>query len=112
MRLYQMAFGALGDITGVKMDRGLDQTLDFAYIEDAAHKAAGYLVENLINRHLINLTTLIIQMKGLANRDNPDFDEELLATMNTKLTALIITEIGDDQALFDFSEVRNVQKLK
>ena len=41
------------------------------------------------------------EMNNLANRDNPDFDEELLAAMNTKLNDLIIAEIGDDHALVD-----------
>ncbi len=41
------------------------------------------------------------EMNNLANRDNPDFDEELLAAMNTKLNDLITAEIGEDQALVD-----------
>ena len=41
------------------------------------------------------------EMNNLANRDNPDFDEALLAAMNSKLNALITAEIGDDQFLFD-----------
>jgi arylsulfatase len=41
------------------------------------------------------------EMNNLANRDNPDFDEELLAAMNTKLNDLITAEIGDDHALVD-----------
>jgi arylsulfatase len=45
------------------------------------------------------------EMNNLANRDHPDFDEELLATMNAKLNALITAEIGDDQALVDLSRI-------
>ena len=45
------------------------------------------------------------EMNNLANRDNPDFDEELLATMNAKLNALITAEIGEDQVLIDLSMV-------
>ncbi len=38
------------------------------------------------------------EMNNLANPDNPDYDEALLATMNAKLNALIETEIGEDKA--------------
>ena len=44
------------------------------------------------------------EMNNLANRDSPDFDEELMAEMNDKLNALITTEIGDDEALIDFAD--------
>jgi hypothetical protein len=50
---------------------------------------------------LYNLQDDPEEMNNLANRDNPDFDEELLVAMNTKLNDLIIAEIGDDHALVD-----------
>jgi arylsulfatase len=37
------------------------------------------------------------EMNNLANPDNPDYDEGLLATMNAKLNALIEAEIGEDR---------------
>jgi arylsulfatase len=40
------------------------------------------------------------EMTNLANPDSDDFDQELLAKMNTKLNALIETEIGEDKSLF------------
>ena len=40
------------------------------------------------------------EMDNLADPNNPNYDEELLATMNTKLNELIKTEIGEDKALF------------
>lgn len=40
IRLYQMAFGALEGLEGLKMDRGADQKLDFTYIEDAGRGTA------------------------------------------------------------------------
>jgi arylsulfatase A-like enzyme len=39
------------------------------------------------------------EMNNLANPDNPDYDEGLLAATNAKLNALITAEIGDDHAL-------------
>ncbi|NDJ76076.1 MAG: NAD(P)-dependent oxidoreductase [Chloroflexi bacterium] len=48
IRLYQMAFGALEGLTGLTMDRGADQKLDFTYIEDAARGTAMlYQAKNL-----------------------------------------------------------------
>ena len=44
------------------------------------------------------------EMNNLANRDNPDYDEELLARMNDKLNALIEAEIGVDVAIIQFPE--------
>ena len=40
------------------------------------------------------------EMNNLANPNRDDFDQELLATMNAKLNALIEAEIGEDEALF------------
>jgi len=39
-------------------------------------------------------------MDNLADPNNPNYDKELIATMNTKLNELIKTEIGEDKALF------------
>ncbi len=40
IRLYQMAFGALEGMEGLRMDGGADQKLDFTYIEDAGRGTA------------------------------------------------------------------------
>ncbi|UCE00733.1 MAG: sulfatase-like hydrolase/transferase [Chloroflexota bacterium] len=40
------------------------------------------------------------EMINLANQDNPNYDEELLKTMNAKLNALIEAEIGEDNLIF------------
>jgi arylsulfatase len=50
------------------------------------------------------------EMNNLANHDNPDFDEEILATMNSKLNDLITAEIGDDQFLFDVAKLEELQR--
>jgi arylsulfatase len=42
------------------------------------------------------------EMDNLANPDNPQYDEHLLARMNAKLNALIAEEIGEDVAIFQF----------
>lgn len=44
------------------------------------------------------------EMNNLANQDNPDYDEGLLARMNAKLNALIEAEIGEDVAIVQFPE--------
>jgi arylsulfatase len=41
------------------------------------------------------------EMNNLADPDNSDYDEALLAQMNAKLNALIDEEIGEDKALFE-----------
>ena len=43
------------------------------------------------------------EMDNLADPDNPNYDGALLATMNAKLNALIVAEIGEDKALFELS---------
>lgn len=43
------------------------------------------------------------EMNNLADPKNPAYDEELLATMNAKLTALIQAEIGEDKSLLTLS---------
>lgn len=40
IRLYRLAFGALEGLSGLVMDRGADQQLDFIYIEDAGRGTA------------------------------------------------------------------------
>jgi nucleoside-diphosphate-sugar epimerase len=40
IRLYRLTFGALEGLTGLHMDAGADQRLDFVYIEDAARGTA------------------------------------------------------------------------
>ena len=40
------------------------------------------------------------ELNNLANQDNPNYDEELLKTMNAKLNALIEAEIGEDNLIF------------
>ena len=40
------------------------------------------------------------EMDNLADPNNSNYDEALLATMNAKLNALIQSEIGEDKALF------------
>ena len=49
---------------------------------------------------LYNLQKDPEEMDNLADPENPNYDEELLATMNAKLNALIEAEIGEDKALF------------
>jgi arylsulfatase len=39
------------------------------------------------------------EMNNLADPENPGYDEELLASMNDKLNALIVDEIGDDRGM-------------
>ena len=41
------------------------------------------------------------EMNNLAELDGDDYDQDLLATMNAKLNALIAAEIGEDTALFE-----------
>jgi arylsulfatase len=39
------------------------------------------------------------EMNNLADPENPSYDEELLASINDKLNALIVDEIGDDRGM-------------
>jgi hypothetical protein len=41
------------------------------------------------------------EINTLADPDNPDYDEALLAEMKGKLNALITTEIGEDRSLIE-----------
>ena len=59
-------------------------------------------VEALLENNNVALYDLQIdpeERDNLANPDHPRYDEELLATLNAKLNALIRTEIGTDKAL-------------
>jgi len=44
------------------------------------------------------------EVNNLANPDNPDYDDALLASMNAKLNALIEAEIGDDKIILERPE--------
>ena len=53
IRLYRLAFGALEGLSGLEMDRGADQQLDFVYVEDAGRGTALlYQAENPPAQHL------------------------------------------------------------
>jgi arylsulfatase len=60
-------------------------------------------VEALLTNNDVALYDLRLdpeEMKNLANPESSNYDEALLEKMNDKLNALILTEIGEDQALF------------
>lgn len=57
IRLYQLAFGALEGMEGLKMDRGSDQKLDFTYIEDAAKGTALLYKAKSLKHHVFNIAT-------------------------------------------------------
>jgi arylsulfatase len=64
-------------------------------------------VEELLANNDVALYDLVNdpeEMNNLANQDNPDYDEALLARMNAKLNALIEGEIGEDVAIVQFPE--------
>jgi hypothetical protein len=44
------------------------------------------------------------EVNNLANPDNPDYDDSLLAAMNAKLNALIDAEIGEDKIILERPE--------
>lgn len=70
-------------------------------------------VDELLSNNDVALYDLKLdpeEMNNLANRDNPDFDETLLASMNSKLNTLITAEIGDDQFLFDEEKLERLQR--
>jgi arylsulfatase len=64
----------------------------------------GSIAELLANNDvaLYDLVNDPEEMNNLANQDNPDYDEGLLARMNAKLNALIEAEIGEDVAVVQF----------
>ena len=69
-----------------------------------AHYNLPQSVEELLAENDVALYDLQIdpnETNNLANADNPDFDESLLAEMNTKLNTLIVEEIGEDKTLIE-----------
>ena len=57
IRLYQMAFGALEGLEGLRMDKGADQKLDFTYIEDAARGTALLYQAKDLKHTIFNIAT-------------------------------------------------------
>ena len=57
IKLYQMAFGALEGLEGLKMDRGADQKLDFTYIEDAGRGTALLYQAKDLQHDIFNIAT-------------------------------------------------------
>ena len=95
----------------------LDKRELFRGIFDGRYKLVRYfglghynlpgLVEELLANNDVALYDLLNdpeEMDNLADPDSPNYDEALLATMNTKLNALITAEIGEDKALFEIVE--------
>ena len=61
-------------------------------------------VADLLENNQVGLYDMVNdpnEMNNLANDDNPDYDEALLAEMNAKLNALIEAEIGEDKPPFE-----------
>ena len=86
----------------------------FRGIFDGRHKLIRYFglahynlpqsVEELLTENDVALYDLQedpYETNNLANPENPDFDESLLAEMNAKLNTLVVEEIGEDKALID-----------
>jgi nucleoside-diphosphate-sugar epimerase len=57
VRLYQMAFGALEGLAGLKMERGADQSLDFTHIRDAARGVAMLYLADNVRHQVYNIAT-------------------------------------------------------
>lgn len=57
IKLYQMAFGALEGLEGLKMDKGADQKLDFTYIEDAGRGMALLYQAAHLKHNVFNIAT-------------------------------------------------------
>lgn len=57
IRLYQLAFGALEGLQGLKMDKGADQKLDFTYIEDAGRGTALLYQAKDLKHQIFNIAT-------------------------------------------------------
>jgi hypothetical protein len=88
--------------------------LDFTYIENGARGTATLYQANSLRHSIYNKVGVKNdqEMNRPANRDNPDFDEELLARMSAELNDLIRAEIGNDHFLFDISVLEGLQKRK
>jgi nucleoside-diphosphate-sugar epimerase len=57
IRLYQLAFGALEGLKGLRMDKGADQKLDFTYIEDAGRGVALLYQAEQLQHQIFNIAT-------------------------------------------------------
>jgi nucleoside-diphosphate-sugar epimerase len=57
IRLYQMAFGALEGLEGLRMDRGADQKVDFTYIADAGRGTALLYQAQYLKHDVYNIAT-------------------------------------------------------
>jgi arylsulfatase len=67
-----------------------------------AHYNLPQSVEELLTNNdvaLYDLQNDPEEMNNLADPENPSYDEELLASINDKLNALILDEIGDDRGM-------------
>jgi arylsulfatase len=67
-----------------------------------AHYNLPQSVEELLSNNdvaLYDLQNDPEEMDNLADPENPSYDEELLASINDKLNALILDEIGDDRGM-------------
>jgi arylsulfatase len=90
----------------------LDKQAVFRGIFDGRYKLVRYFglahynlppsVEELLANNdvaLYDLQNDPEEMDNLANPENPSYDEDLLASINDKLNALIVAEIGDDRGM-------------
>jgi arylsulfatase len=90
----------------------LDKREVFRGIFDGRYKLVRYFglahynlppsVEELLSNNdvaLYDLQNDPEEMDNLAKPENPSYDEDLLATINDKLNALIVAEIGDDRGM-------------
>lgn len=72
IRLYRLAFGALEGLSGLEMDRGADQQLDFVCIEDAARGTALLYQANDPPHSVYNIATgvptTVVRIAELAQR--------------------------------------------
>jgi len=69
-----------------------------------AHYNLPQSVEELLTENDVALYDLQLdpdETNNLANPENPEFDDSLLAEMNAKLNTLIVEEIGEDKTLIE-----------
>jgi len=57
IRLYRLAFGALEGLSGLEMDRGADQRLDFVHVEDAGRGTAMLYLAQQPPHRIYNIAT-------------------------------------------------------
>jgi arylsulfatase len=85
--------------------RGIfDGRYKFVRYYGLAHYNLPETIEELFGNNDVALYDLLMdpeEMNNLADQDNPDFDEELLALMNAKLNSLVEEEIGEDKLIFE-----------